>query len=151
MRPRRSPHLQSKLSLLFGPQNSHSPHSNRQGPEGPHSQNLLQSANNIGHISLSLPLSLSLKQTKLRKLSLTVLVDMIVRGDVVEEVLAVGDQTPIVGSAVIIRTKRGVGGEPDLLLTDQILTTDQLEACKQYNKVSCRYHFCSASAGEKKY
>lgn len=41
--PRGNWYLQSKLSLLFGPQNSHSPHSNRQGPEGPHSQNLLQS------------------------------------------------------------------------------------------------------------
>lgn len=36
-------YLQSKLSLLFCPQFSHSAHSNRQGPEGPHSQNLLQS------------------------------------------------------------------------------------------------------------
>lgn len=49
--------------------------------------------------------------------------DVVVGGDVVEEVLTVGDEAAIVWPAVIVHWRAGVGGQPDLLLTDQVLTT----------------------------
>ena len=113
--------LQSKLSLLFGPQFSHSPHWKRQGPEGPHSQNLLQSE------IIQIPLG----HYHHHHHTLTVLVDVVVGGDVIEEVLAVWDEAPIVGLAVWVQGWCRVGGQPDLLLADQVLGLTQPDGRQQ--------------------
>ena len=75
--------------------------------------------------------------------------DVVVGGDVVEEVLTVGDQAPVVGSAVVVHGRGGVGGEPDLLLADQVLGQARGEERKE--REEGEDHCCGSdrSAGDR--
>ena len=79
-------------------------HSMRQGPEGLHSQNLLQSE---GSRSAS-------PCTSAVAAGLTVFVDVVVGGVVVEEVVAVGDQAAVIHFTLLVVDGRFISRLPHL-------------------------------------
>ena len=79
---------------------------------------------------------------------LTVLVDVVVGGDVIEEVLTVGDQAPVIRSAVIIHRGAGVGRQPDFLLADQVLGLGHREAAHHHGQQEGEEH-CGGQPGLK--
>ena len=89
-------------------------HSNRQGPSGLHSQNLLQSATQ--HTAYG-------DSFTHKRGTRTVLVDVVVGGLVVEVVLAaVGDQAPVELDAVRVVWRHGAHRQPVVLVAVHLVT-----------------------------